>query len=217
MKTAMILAAGRGERLRPITDKRPKALCCVRNIPVIERHVVNLAVAGFERLIINHAYLGGQIRHHLGTGERWNINIIYAPEPPGALETGGALVNILPLLDDEPFVLVNADIFTDYDFKNLSLKPSFLAHVILVEKPLYFSHADYGLTDDSQLSNNNRIYTYSGITCLHPQLIETLAPGRFSITPLMRQWADNQMVSGEVYRGKWQDIGTIERLTEISG
>ena len=212
MKTAMILAAGRGERLRPITDLRPKALCTVHAIPLIEYHVVNLARAGFERLVINHAYLGGQIRQHLGNGARWAIEICYSAEPPGGLETGGGIVWALPLLGYQPFVTVNADIFTDYNFISLKLPPASLAHLVLVEKPAYSQQGDFSLSESLLLENTTREYTFAGIACYRPELFNNYGPGRYSVTPLLRQLAINKLATGEVYHGKWCDIGTQQRL-----
>ena len=212
MKVAMILAAGRGERLRPITDLRPKALCTVHDVPLIEYHVDNLALAGFERVVINHAYLGGQIRHYLGTGDRWGIEICYSPEPPGALETAGGIINALPLLGDKPFLTVNADIVTDYNFGLLELPPHSLAHLLLVNKPSYLPQADFGLSKTSQLENTNRQYTFPGIACYHPELFRNQKFGRYSLTPMLRQLATDGQATGEFYAGKWLDIGSPERL-----
>jgi MurNAc alpha-1-phosphate uridylyltransferase len=212
MKTAMILAAGRGERLRPITDVQPKALCRVHNIPLIENHVVNLAKAGFARLIVNHAHLGGQIRQYLGDGSRWGVEICYSPEPPGGLETGGGIFNALPLLGVDPFITVNADILTDYDFTSLKLPSSSLLHVVLINKPSYLSKADFGLTNSFLLDNDHRQYTVAGITCYRPEIFNDCKPGRYSVVPLWRQLAIDKKATAEVYQGKWLDIGTSERL-----
>ena len=212
IKTAMILAAGRGERLKPITDFQPKALCTVHNIPLIEYHVANLACAGFNRLIVNHAYLGDQIRQHLGHGARWGIEIYYSPEPPGGLETGGGIVNALPLLGNQPFVTVNADIFTDYHFSALKLPVTSLAHLVLVKKPPYVGQGDFGISKSLQLDDINRDYTFSGIACYRPEVFNGCRPGRYSVTPLLRQLAMSGQATGELYRGKWFDIGTLERL-----
>lgn len=212
MKTALIFAAGRGERLKPLTDTLPKALCRVRGIPLIEYHLQHLAAAGFKSIIINHAHLGDQIRRQLGCGKRWNVEIIYSPEPPGALETGGAIICAQHLLNDEPFATINADIMTDYDFSQLSLPEEKLAHLVLVKQPPYYTHGDFGLTETSLLSNQDRYYTFSGIACYHPSLLNRLKPGRFSITPIIRELAENQHISGEIYQGKWIDIGSTERL-----
>lgn len=212
MKAAMILAAGRGERLRPITDSRPKAMCTVHNVPLIEYHVANLATAGFERVVINLAYLGGQIRQHLGNGARWGIKICYSPEPPGALETGGGIANALPLLGNEPFLTVSADIFTDYNFASLKLPVSSLTHVVLINKPPYLQRADFGLSKTNHLDNRNRKYTFANIACFRPELFKNNKPGRYSMTPLLRQLATNNQATGEVYHGVWNDLGTPERL-----
>ena len=212
MKTAMILAAGRGERLRPLTDLTPKALCKVNQIPVIEYHVAHLAKAGFNRLVINHAWLGGQIRQHLGNGARWNIEICYAPEPPGGLETGGGILNALPLLGDSPFITVNADIFTDYEFTKLALPTDSLVHLVLIKKPAYLKEGDFGLSPTGKIDNTKREYTFSGIACYRPELFYSLEPGRFSVAPLLRQMAIKAQASGEVYAGPWLDIGSPEWL-----
>lgn len=213
MKTAMIFAAGRGERLKPLTDTCPKALCKVRGIPLIEYHIQRLAEAGFQTIVINIAHLGSMIRDYVGNGSRWNINILYSPEPPGALETGGGLLNARPLLGDTPFVTVNADIMTDYDFSHLSLPQERFAHLILVKRPAYYAHADFGLSEHGLLSLQNKQYTFSGIACYNPRLFDTLKPGRFSITPILKQQIANEKVSAEVYHGNWIDIGSQKRLT----
>ena len=212
MKVAMILAAGRGERLRPFTDNHPKALCRIHEIPLIEYHVKRLALAGFERLIINHAHLGGQIRQHLGTGERFGIELVYVPEPPGALETGGGIVNALPLLGHEPFLTVNADIFTDYSFASLSLAKTSAVHLVLVNKPSYLSQGDFGLSNQGLLLNTPGQFTFAGITIYRPEVFNDCKPGRYSVTPLLRQLALKRLATGEVYQGQWVDIGTPERF-----
>ena len=212
MKVAMILAAGRGERLRPITDLRPKALCTVRGVPLIEYHVANLALAGFERLVINHAYLGGQIRQHLGTGARWGVEICYSPEPTGGLETAGGIVNALHLLGEEPFLTVNADIVTDYNFALLKLPINSLAHLVLVKTPEYLPQADFGLSKTSLLKNTHPEYTFAGIARYRPELFKKHTIGRYSLTPTLRQLATDGQATGEVYVGKWLDIGSPERL-----
>lgn len=216
MKTALILAAGRGERLRPLTDIKPKALCEVHHIPLIEYHVMNLAKAGFKRLIVNHAHLGGQIREYLGNGSRWGVSIHYSPEPPGALETGGGIVNALTLLGHAPFVTVNADIFTDYDFSSLKLPQNSLIHLILIKKPPYQHHADFGLSETHHVDNNHKLYTFSGIACYHPACFKNSPPGRYSVTPLIRMLADKQQVTGTLYTGAWSDIGNLERLQKAN-
>lgn len=213
MKTAMILAAGRGERLKPLTDIKPKALCVVKGKPLIEHHVANLAKAGFERVVINHAYLGGQIRQHLGNGAAWGIEICYSPEPPGGLETGGGIVNALPLLGTKSFVTVNADIYTDFDFSQLPAAEKNSLHVILVNKnPALKHHGDFGLVNQQQLTNNNQEYTLAGICCYHPQVFTECKQGRYSVAPLIRRYAAQNKATASIYNGIWFDIGSLERL-----
>ena len=214
MKTAFIFAAGRGERLRPFTDNIPKALCTIHQIPLIEHHVINLARAGFERILINHAYLGGQIKQHLGHGGRFGLDIIYLPEPPGALETGGAIIHAKPYLGDDPFVTISADIFTDYDFSALPIPIKNSAHLVLV--PTHTAHpiGDFGLSKQQLITNTPRPYVFANIACLDPHLFQTCTPGRYSITPLLRQWATLHQLSGELYKGMWFNIGTSERLSQ---
>lgn len=212
MKTAMILAAGRGERLKPLTNTTPKALCKVQGIPLIERHVVNLAQAGFQHIIINHAYLGGQIRQHLGDGSHFGVTIAYSPEPPGALETGGGILNALSLIGDDPFLTVNADIFTDYNFQELKLPSNSLAHFILVNKPSYSEQGDFGLSANGLLTNEPTDFTFSGIACYRTAFFDHLRPGRYSVIPTLRQYVTAHRITGNLYTGQWFDIGTVERL-----
>lgn len=216
MKTAMILAAGRGERLRPLTNTRPKPMCTIQNIPLIEYLVKNIALAGFERIVINHSYLGGQIRQHLGNGLHWNVEIVYSPEPPGALESGGGIVNALPLIGHQPFLTVNADIFTDFPFANLAPPERSLAHLVLVTKPPYFTQGDFGLSKSQELINDDRKYTFAGIACYRPELFSKSKQGRYSITPILRQLAANKQATGEIYQGEWVEIGTPERLEQVN-
>lgn len=208
----MILAAGRGERLKPLTELNPKALCTIHNIPLIEYHITKLAQAQFKRVIINHAYLGGKIRHYLGDGERFGIEIVYSPEPPGGLETGGGIVNALALLGNAPFISINADIYTNFDFASLTLPKTSLGHLILVKNPVYRSSGDFGLSNTQHIQNENNEYTFSGVACYSPQLFEKCQPGRYSITPLLRTMAENNRISGKVHDGFWFDIGSLERL-----
>ncbi|EHL30768.1 N-acetylmuramate alpha-1-phosphate uridylyltransferase MurU [Legionella drancourtii] len=213
MKTAMILAAGRGERLKPLTELKPKALCVVNGQSLLERHIVNLAQAGFERLVINHAYLGGQIRQHLGDGARWGVEICYSPEPPGGLETGGGIVNALPLLGNQPFITVNADIYTDFDFTQLQPVENDSLHIILVNNnPKLNHHGDFGLVNQQQLTNTNREYTLAGICCYHPSVFADCKQGRYSVAPLIRSYAEHNKATASIYHGIWFDIGSLERL-----
>ena len=213
MKTALILAAGRGERLKPLTDNIPKALCAVHHIPLIEHHVIRLARAGFERAIINHAHLGDQIKRHLGCGVRFGLEIIYLPEPPGAFETGGAVVNALPYLGEQPFVTLSADIFTDYDFSTLRRPNKNAAHLVLIQPHPAHPMGDFGLSSTHHVTNTPRTYVFSNIACFDPRLFREYSLGRYAMAPLLRQGADNGQVTGDVYHGVWFNIGTLERLT----
>lgn len=212
MKTAMILAAGRGERLRPLTDHLPKTLFPLGNQTLLGHHLSHLAHAGFHRVIINHAYLGWQIKNYLRTNDTYDLEIIFSPEPPGALETGGGIVNALPLIGTDPFITLNGDIYTDYDLTSLILPQNSLAHVVLVNKPVYRALGDYGLSTDNFLNNHEKNYIFSGVTVYHPDFFKNALLGRYSVTPLMRKMTDNNNVTGELYQGLWFDIGSVEQL-----
>jgi MurNAc alpha-1-phosphate uridylyltransferase len=210
MKIAMILAAGRGTRLKPLTDKVPKAMSKIHNKPLIEYHVEKFVQLGFERIVINHAYLGGQIRQYLGNGSKWGIEICYSAEPPGGLETGGGIHAALPLLGANPFVTVNADIFTDYDFTTLSLGRESMIHMVLVPNPQH-NHGDFGLSDQHQLTNQ-KLHTFAGIACYRPEVFQQCEAGRYSVVPLIRNLCTKNLVKGELYQGLWVDIGSFEHL-----
>ncbi|RUR12448.1 N-acetylmuramate alpha-1-phosphate uridylyltransferase MurU [Legionella sp. km772] len=217
MKTAMILAAGRGERLKPLTDKVPKALCIVQDKPLIEHHIEKLVQAGFGHLVINHAYLGSQIRRKIGHGSRWGVDISYSAEPPGGLETGGGIVKALPLLGNEPFITVNADIYTDFDFKHLPRAELTYLHLVLTKKnPELGHHGDFGLVNARQLTNTPREYTFAGIACYNPEIFQGLPQGRYSVSHLMRDYAQAGKASAELYEGVWFDIGSLERLKAVN-
>ncbi len=212
MKTAMILAAGRGERLKPLTNTLPKALCRLNNVPLIDYHLRNLAKAGFHRVIINHAYLGGKIRQYIAGCQHHGLDIHFSPEPPGGLETGGGIVNALNLLGDEPFIAINGDIYTDFDYSSLNLSEPHLAHVVLIPKPDLYPTGDFGLSPTKHVQNESRTHTFSGIACYHPKLFQSHALGRYSMTPILRSLAEKQYLTGEIHSGIWFDIGSVERL-----
>lgn len=217
MKVAMILAAGRGERLRPLTEFIPKALCPVKDKPLIIHHVENLAACGFQKIVINHAYLGGKIRQYLGKGQSFGVDIVYSPEPTGGLETGGGIVQALPLLGNSPFVTVNADIYTDYNFNKLSVAENRLAHLVLVKKnPELDHHGDFGLSPQGDLIQNPCDYTFAGISCYRPAFFDNCRIGRYSVTPLIRKYLAMGKLSGELHPGRWYDIGSIQRLEDAS-
>ncbi len=209
---AMVLAAGRGERLRPLTDDIPKPLIEAGGRPLIAWHLENLARAGIKEVVINLAHLGDRIRESLGNGDRFGLAIQYSQEPPGALETGGGILNALPLLGTDPFLLVNGDCWTDLDLAKLSLVPGDLAHLVLVDNPAHNPAGDFALDSGRVRNAGTPMLTYSGIAVLHPTLFRDCGPGRFPLTPLLRQAADADRAAGARHDGAWFDVGTVERL-----
>jgi len=213
----MILAAGRGERMRPLTDCTPKPLLQVAGQPLIEHHIKALVQAGFKELVINHAHLGDQIEAALGDGERWNISILYSPEPAGALETGGGIFQALPLLGDEPFVVINGDIWTDFNLARLRCSKHNLAHLVLVDNPAHNPQGDFILSSTGLCSEGaGKRLTFSGIGLYHPALFADCKPGAFPLAPILKAAMAQGRVSGEHYTGKWVDVGTPQRLDELN-
>jgi MurNAc alpha-1-phosphate uridylyltransferase len=212
---AMILAAGRGERMRPLTDRLPKPLIAVAGRPLIEHHIEALREAGFTQLVINHAHLGEQIEARLGNGAALGVSIDYSPEPPGALDTGGGIRRALTLLGDAPFLVVNGDIWTDYPFRQLRRVPPGLAHLVLVDNPEHHPRGDFPLAEGRVADSGAVRLTFSGIGVYRPQLFEGETQARFPLAPLLRSAAEAGQVSGEHYRGLWMDIGTPQRLAEL--
>ncbi|MCP9340416.1 N-acetylmuramate alpha-1-phosphate uridylyltransferase MurU [Stutzerimonas xanthomarina] len=213
---AMILAAGKGERLRPLTLHTPKPLVRAGGVPLIEYHVRALASAGFTELVVNHAWLGEQIETYLGTGDRFGVRIDYSAEGE-PLETGGGIHRALPQLGNQPFAVVNGDIWTDYDFAALVQPPAGLAHLVLVDNPAHHPAGDFSLVEGQVIDGgaSASAFTYSGVAVLHPRLFEGCAAGAFKLAPLLRQAIAAGQVSGEHYRGRWVDVGTHERLAEV--
>lgn len=219
MNTAIIFAAGRGRRLRPITDLKPKALCEIDGKSLLMYHLEKLAASGITRVFINHAYLGYQIRQHLKHNAFQNLDVVFFPEPPGGYRTGGTLLQNLSELapDNLPFLAINADIFTDYDYK--ALQPpneNSLAHLILVNPTKYHHHNDFNLNDKHLVCNDNPKYLFSGIACYHPDFFKNKSGSRASITPWLQAAADNKQITGELHTGLWFDIGSIERLEDAN-
>ena len=214
---AMILAAGRGERMRPLTDHIPKPLLRVGEKTIIEHTINQLISAGFNDIIINHAHLGQQIEDYLGDGQQYRARICYSPEGDQALETAGGIINALHLLGDEVFMVVNGDIATDFPFaglKNLSVD---LAHLVLVNNPEHHSQGDFGLDEAGKVIENcMEKLTFSGIGLYRSELFSKTPPGSSKLAPLLRQAIANQRVSGQKYAGFWMDIGTPERLQALN-
>jgi len=221
---AMILAAGRGERMRPLTDTLPKPLLQIAGKSLVEYHIENLVKAGITELVINHAWLGDKIEAQLGDGSRYGANIQYSKETQ-ALETAGGIHNALALLGNSPFIAINGDIFTDYPFTQLMaaskhITDSVSAHLILVNNPAHNPEGDFYCIAQcvyNELSEKQQAqrYTFSGMACYHPDFFRHLKAGKQALGPMLRNAMAEQQVSGEIYQGLWSDIGTPQRLEEI--
>ena len=217
---AMILAAGRGERMRPLTDHVPKPLLAVAGVTLIEHAIAHLARAGVQDLVINLGYRGAQIREHLGDGTAHGVRIRYSDEGDPPLETGGGVFRALDLLGDAPFLLVNSDVYADYDFAPLAARArNFgthdLAHLVLVPNPAHRPDGDFGLDNGRARNDGATRLTYSGIAILRPELFINCEDGRFALAPLLRQAAACNELSGERHDGLWSDVGTPERLAAL--
>ncbi|MBM5811271.1 MAG: nucleotidyltransferase family protein [Gammaproteobacteria bacterium] len=212
---AMILAAGRGERMRPLTDHRPKPLLEVGGHALIEYHLHALAQAGVRELVINVAWLGGQIRAALGAGGRFGVVIRYSDEGATALGTGGGLFRALPLLGSEPFLLVNGDIWTDLRLAPLRAPAGSLAHLVLADNPEHHPQGDYGQGAEGRLRHEPPRCTYTGVAILDPALFAGCEPGDFPLRPLLDRALAAGRLTGEHHAGAWIDVGTPQRLAEL--
>ena len=213
---AMILAAGRGERMRPLTDHIPKPLLEVGGKALIEHHLLALQQSGIKDVIINHAWLGEQIEARLGNGDQYGLRIQYSPEVPAALETAGGIVQALPRLGMEPFIVINGDIWCDYPIQKLPYQLEGLAYLVMVSNPPHNPQGDFYLASDGQLQVEGQPkLTYSGIGVYHPRLFAGLEPGVRPLAPLLKSAMAEGLVSGEHYEGRWWDIGTPQRLHEL--
>ena len=220
---AMILAAGRGERLRPLTDTTPKPLLLAGGKPLIVWHLERLVAAGWREVVINHAHLGEQIVATLGDGSAFGLSISYSPEPAGALETAGGIAAALPLLGAQPFLAVNGDIWCDWDFSHARQLARTLdkqdAHLILVDNPPHHPNGDFCLAGDAVLpagDGNDRALTYAGIALFRPDFFATVPVGaRMKLRPLLDDGIARRKISGERHAGHWVDVGTPARLAEL--
>jgi N-acetyl-alpha-D-muramate 1-phosphate uridylyltransferase len=219
---AMILAAGRGERMRPLTDRLPKVLLEVDGKPLLQWHVEKLQRAGYERIVINHAWLGEQIEQRLGDGSRFGVEIVYSPEKQ-ALETAGGIAQALPLIGNAPFLVVNGDVFTDLDFAGLIPRfgglpvDGLLAHLVLVDNPPHHPRGDFALHGERVAADGENRLTFSGVGLYQPRLFAAIQPGeRAPLAPLLRTAMARGAVSGERYGGRWFDVGTPKRLAELN-
>ena len=223
MKT-MILAAGRGERMRPLTDTTPKPLLTAGGKPLIVWHLERLAAAGFTDIVVNHAHLGEKIEATLGDGRGFGVSITYSPEPPGALETAGGIARALPLLGNAPFLVVNGDIWCDWDVARApalaaSLGPEHnaLAHLVFVPNPAQHAGGDFTLKGNTvTLAHGGPTHTYAGIGIFHPAFFAGVCPNTpLKLRPLLDAAIPRGHVQGELHTGHWTDVGTPERLAEL--
>jgi MurNAc alpha-1-phosphate uridylyltransferase len=213
---AMILAAGRGERMRPLTDTLPKPLLEVGGKPLIQYHLEALGRAGIEDVVINLAWQGEVLRSALGDGQRLGVRICYSEEPEGALETGGGMLAALPLLGPGPFLAISGDIWTDFPLESLvrRLASGDVAHFVLVPNPDFHQQGDFGLENGRLLDRAPR-HTYANLGVMSAGFFADRQPGRFPLAPLMFDWIRRGRVSGELYRGRWYNLGTPMQLTQL--
>ena len=216
---AMILAAGRGERMRPLTDTTPKPLLMAGGKPLIVWHLERLAGSGFRDVVINHAHLGAQIEAALGDGRAFDLNIAYSPEPPGALETAGGIAHALPLLGTEPFLVVNGDVWCDWDFRRAHALCDRLAHLVFVDNPPQHAGGDFCLDGESVRYASEHIgptYTYAGTGVFSPNFFADVQDGTvMKLRPLLDAAIAQRVLTGERHTGRWVDVGTPQRLAEL--
>ena len=212
----MILAAGRGERLRPLTETIPKALVEVRGRSLLERHLASLAGAGIETVVINLGWLGEQIARRVGSGRDYGLDVVYSPEGDNILETGGGIHRALPLLGSEPFLVVNADIYTDMPLPPAGLGEHDMGHLVLVPKPAQKERGDFDLRDGRIRNSEDPAFTFSGVAVYRPEFFAGCEPGRFPLAPMLKAAAREGRLAGSLYEGVWEDVGTPERLAELN-
>lgn len=213
---AMILAAGRGERLRPLTDETPKSLVEVRGESLLERHLANLRNAGLKSVVINLGWLGAEIVNRVGSGARYGLEVIYSQEGNNVLETGGGIHKALPLLGSDPFLVVNADVYTDMPVPAVELAAGVLGHLVMVPRPAYRDHGDFDLQDGLIRNSGAAKLTFSGVAVYRPEFFSACEAGRFPLAPMLREAADAGRLSGELYEGMWADVGTKARLDALN-
>ncbi|WP_233078780.1 N-acetylmuramate alpha-1-phosphate uridylyltransferase MurU [Rheinheimera soli] len=216
---AMILAAGRGERMRPLTDLLPKPLLAVAGKALIHYHLEALRDAAVQDIVINHAWLGHLLPQHLGTGQQFGVKIRYSDEGAEGLETAGGIKKALPLLGDAPFMVINGDVFSDYPYQQLmdKLAPDSLAHLVLVPNPLQHPNGDFGISATGlALAEAEQCFTFSGIAVYRPEFFSAVPEGKQKLAPYLRRAMAQHQVTAELYQGVWHDIGTVQRLNELS-
>lgn len=212
----MVLAAGRGERMRPLTDRIPKPLLPVAGEPLVAHQLRALAAAGVREIVMNCSWLADTLQAALGDGRAWGVDIVYSPEPWPPLETGGGIFRALPLLGTEPFLLVNGDVWLDLPPASLALPAGMLGHLVLVPNPAHNPGGDFGLDARGRvLADSERRHTYGGVAILTAELFEGCEAGRFPLAPLLRRAARAGRLSGQLHLGRWLDVGTPERLQAL--
>ncbi len=212
---AMILAAGRGERMRPLTDTTPKPLLTVGGKPLIVHQIVRLAGAGFTELVINLGWLGQQIEAALGKGAHWGVQIEYSREPEGALETAGGIAFARPLLGEAPFLVINSDIWMDYPLEHLhGMQPDGDAHLVFINNPPHHPGGDFAIDNGRARLDGAPKYTYSGLGVYRPELVNDIPDGPWPLRPVLNQAIVNNRITAELHAGQWMDIGSLERMVE---
>lgn len=216
MMKAMILAAGRGQRMHPLTETLPKPLMPLGKQLLIDYHLQALAAAGVEEVVVNVCYHADKIINHLSHGEKYGLKILYSDETKGCLGTGGGIRNALPLLGDKPFILLSADIFTQFPIQNLPHKLTGLAHLILVNNPPFNLSGDFHLHEGFLHLEGNPKLTYANIAVLDPTLFQQAPEGSFPLSLILKQAIEQQLLTGEFYEGYWDNIGTAQQLQELN-
>ena len=213
---AMILAAGRGERLRPLTDQLPKALVEVAGTSLLERHLAAVRAAGIRTVVINLGWHGEQIVERIGSGSRYGVDVVYSPEGDDVLETGGGIHRALPVLGSDPFVVINADVYTDMPIPLDLTEDGALAHLVLVPTPAHKSAGDFDLVNGRIRNSDQPSLTFSGVAVYRPEFFAECSPGRFPLAPMLRVAADAGQLTGSLHEGTWEDVGTPERLAALN-
>ncbi len=213
---AMILAAGRGARMGALTERVPKPLLKINGEMIIVRLLKSLVVVGIKEIVINTHHMGDKIRAALGDGNQYGASIQYSQEADQALETGGGILKALPLLGDDPFVVISGDLWTDYPWQNLPKQPRGLAHVVLVDNPEFHPQGDFVLQGEKVLADGDEKLTYGNIGVYRKALFANSQPGKFPVAPLLRQAMQQDQVTGEHYQGNWVNIGTPEQLQALN-
>ena len=212
---AMILAAGQGMRMRPLTERIPKALIEVNGACLIEHHLMRIRDAGIIDVVINLGYLGAMIKDKLKDGGNYGVRIVYSDEGAHILETAGGIINALPLLGNDLFFVINADVYTDYEIYPTTLKAPVQAHLIMVDNPSHNPDGDFGIANSLLVNDATTQFTFSGMGYYTAALFERLKPQRLPLLKILQPAIVRGLISGEYYQGKWVDIGTMERLNSV--